>query len=394
MCVTIGFLCGRTTVRRSLNWCKANLWWLRQFMPLENGIASPSTVSRMLGGIDEELFLYAFMEWIGEIVDTRDTCLAIDGKALRGATEKVKMRKTPLVMNVIEVPSGLVVAQLPVEEKRNEIVAIPRILRLLNISGSMITIDAIGTQTVIMDQIHDQGGHFVLEVKRNQPEACDEIHQFMDQMVEAAKDPEKVTDHVLKEYLKKYEEVSTEERNRERYEYRRCRICNDASELTKSQKEWSYVKSLGQIEQVRVPVERDSSGNDITPSKEDFLKNGSRRVPVPANSQAEGKDIQRVAMVSDRCMSAEELARIKREHWSVENRLHHVLDDSFREDRSPARASRNNLALIRKFAFNILRLAMLEKEEGNNIMTEMMDSFCDDAALREKYVFSGIASLY
>lgn len=69
VCVTIGFLCGRTTIRRSLNWCRNNLEWLRQYMELKNGIASPPTISRMLGGIDEELALYAFMEWIGEIVD-------------------------------------------------------------------------------------------------------------------------------------------------------------------------------------------------------------------------------------------------------------------------------------------------------------------------------------
>ena len=80
-------------------------------------------------------------------------------------------------------------------------------------------------------------------------------------------------------------------------------------------------------------------------------------------------------------------------HWSIENRLHLVLDDTFREDRSPAKKSRNNLSLIRKYAYNILRLAMYETGLAN-IMTEMMDCFCDNAALRERYVFQGIASLY
>ena len=75
------------------------------------------------------------------------------------------------------------------------------------------------------------------------------------------------------------------------------------------------------------------------------------------------------------------------------NRLHHVLDDTFREDRSPAKKSRNNLSLIRKYAYNILRLAMYETGLAN-IMTEMMDCFCDNAALRERYVFQGIVSLY
>src|SRR5699024_11186292 len=98
-------------------------------------------------------------------------------------------------------------------------------------------------------------------------------------------------------------------------------------------------------------------------------------------------------LISDLLLTAEELGSIKRMHWSIENRLHHVLDDTFREDRSPAKKSRNNLSLIRKFVYNILRLAMYETGL-TNIMTEMMDCFCDNAALRERYVFQGIASLY
>ena len=110
---------------------------------------------------------------------------------------------------------------------------------------------------------------------------------------------------------------------------------------------------------MRIPVEKDSQGNDITPTKEEFLKKGSRRVPVPSAEEGNGKDIQCTALISDLILTAEELGSIKRMHWSIENRLHHVLDDTFRD-----------------------------------IMTEMMDCFCDNATLREQYVFQGIASLY
>ena len=177
------------------------------------------------------------------------------------------------------------------------------------------------------------------------------------------------------------------EKNRDRNEYRTCQICNDASNLTKKQKEWAHVQSIGRVKQVRIPVERDSQEKDITPTKEEFLKKGSRRVPVPSADEGVGKDIQCTALISDLLLTAEELGSIKRMHWSIENRLHHVLDDTFREDRSP------NLSLIRKFVYNILRLAMYETGL-TNIMTEMMDCFCDNAALRERYVFQGIASLY
>lgn len=98
-------------------------------------------------------------------------------------------------------------------------------------------------------------------------------------------------------------------------------------------------------------------------------------------------------IISDRELSAEEMGKLKRGHWAVENRLHHVLDDTFREDRSPAKKFKISLALIRKFAYNILRLAKLSGDCGE-IMPETMDEFCDDHTLIEKYIFCGINSLY
>ena len=163
--------------------------------------------------------------------------------------------------------------------------------------------------------------------------------------------------------------------------------------MTKTQKEWPYVQSIGRMKQVRIPIEKDSQGNDVTPSKEEFLEKGSKRIPAPSAEDGIGKDIQCTALISDLILTAEELGNIKRMHWSIENRLHHVLDDTFKEDRSPARKSRNNLSLIRKFAYNILRLAMYGTGL-TTVMTEMMDCFCDNTALREQYVFQGIASLY
>ena len=100
-----------------------------------------------------------------------------------------------------------------------------------------------------------------------------------------------------------------------------------------------------------------------------------------------------MGLISDRKMGAGEIGKYKREHWAIENSLHHVLDESFREDRSPAKKSKNNLALVRKFAYNILRIAMLYGD-CSKIMTEAMDDFCDDLSLMKKYIFSGIPSFY
>lgn len=390
-----GFLAGRTTIRRSLKWCEKHVTELRKYLPLKNGIASPSTACRILSGIDEELFALEFMEWIGEVVRTKGTHLAIDGKALRGAMEKVKNFRTPMVLNAIDVVTGLVVAQIPIQNKDCEIKAIPELLKLLNIQGSTVTADAAGTQTQIMEQILSQKGHFVLMVKKNQPQSYEEIVKYFGEMSEDQKKMEKEKNYRPRhpEMQEKYEEVCQKERNRDRQEYRWYSVCTENGLLTRTQKEWPFVKTVGLARQIRIPVERDAEGNDITPDLSTFLKNGSRRSPRPVHDEEVGKDIQKTGMISDLELTAEEMGRIKRKHWSVENRLHHVLDDTFREDRSPAKKSKTNLALIRKFVYNILRIAMLAGD-CTDIMPEAMDDFNDDPCLRKKYVFNGIDSFY
>ena len=193
--------------------------------------------------------------------------------------------------------------------------------------------------------------------------------------------------------MKVYEEICLKEKNRDRYEIRRYRVCRFPALLTKSQEEWPFIRTVGEAEQIRIPIERDENGNDITPDEETFREQGSRRKPKPKKGDGEDSDIQITGMISDRELTAEEMGRYKRAHWSVENKLHHVLDDTFREDRSPAKKSKNNLALVRKISYNLLRIAMI-REKRSDLMTEMMDEFCDDHALIEKYVFRGIKSFY
>lgn len=395
VCLVAGFLAGRTTIRRSLKWCKKNLAQLREHIPLENGIASPSTACRILSRIDEELFALEFMEWAGEIASTKGTHLAIDGKALRAGMEKVKDFRAPMVMNAMDVATGLVVAQIPLRDKDCEITAIPELLKLLDISGTTVTTDAVGTQTEIMEQILHQEGHFVLMVKKNQPQSYEEITKYLGEMSEDHKKMKEDRNYKPRhpEMQEKYEEVCHHERNRDRMEHRWYGVCTENSVLTKTQKEWPFIRTVGRARQVRIPIERDPEGNDITPDVETFLAGGSRRSPRPSRDGEIGKDIQETGMISDMLLTAEEMGSIKRAHWSVENRVHHVLDESFREDRSPAKRSKNNLALIRKFAYNILRIAMLSGE-CSEIMTEAMDDFNDTPALMEKYIFSGIKSFY
>lgn len=396
VCIVAGYVTGHTTLRRCLGWCRRHEKWLRKCgLSLKNGIASLSTVSRLLTGIDEELFLFVFIEWIGEIVRTKGAHLAVDGKAIRAAAAKVNGKRAPMLLNVMEAATGLVLAHLPIPDKESEITSIPELLKYLDIRGSIITTDALGTQTSVMEQIISQGGHFVMMVKKNQPNSYEEIVGLFGEIKEdrkrMAEDPAYRTRYP--EFNQKYDEECCYEKNRDRYEYRDYRIINDPSCVSRAKKEWSFLKSVGYTEQTRILLVRDEGGNDITPDRETFKREGTVRQPVPKKGDGERDDIQVMGIVSDMEMSAKDMGRCKRDHWSVENRLHHVLDDTFREDRSPAKGSKNNLALIRKFAFNILRLAQIQT--GISLpMTEMMDLFCDDKELQKKYIFREIESLY
>ena len=384
VCLVAGFLAGRTTIRRIVKWCKNQHEWLRRIIPLENGIASVPTICRILAGIDEELFALTFMEWIGEIVSTKGIHIAIDGKALRAGMNKVKDFRAPMILNAIDVATGIVLSQIAMEKKDCEITAIPELLKLLDIEGSTVTIDAIGTQTAIMKQIRAQGGNFVLTVKKNQLEVYEGIMDYFDAR-------EKQT--MAGAGLKIHEKIKRHEKNRDRHEYRIYEASSECGCVSRAGEMWDFIKTVGRSRQIRIPLERDDDGNDITPDVETFLTTGSRRRSRPSKGDGIDNDYQQAGLISDREMSAEELGRYKREHWAIENSLHHVLDDSFREDRSPAKRSKNNLALLRKFAYNILRIAMI-RNECSRIITEAMDDFGDDRSLIQRYVFDGILSFY
>ena len=388
-----GYLAGRDSVRRCLQWCRNHIDFLRQHLELKNGIASPATVSRILGNIDEEIFCLAFIEWMTGILNTKGINIAIDGKALRGSTEKIRNRKTPYILNVIDTATALVIAQLPIAEKENEITAIPKLLKLLNIQESLVTIDAVGTVQSVIDTINEKEADYLLTVKKGNPLTYQETKEMF---AELGKENERITAHpgqtvTYEKQMDSYDVFETIEKNRSRMEYRTMQICHNTDLITlcKKQKE---IKTVGWLEQIRIPMEKDKDGKDITPAYEDFIKNGTVRRPRITTGDALTDDIHQVGLISSREMSAQETLKIKRNHWKIENSLHYVLDDLFREDRSSARKSKNNLAVIRKIAYNLLRIAIL-REKTESGPTEMRDQFNDDLTLIEKYAFRGIAHL-
>ena len=389
-----GYLNGRASVGRALCWCEDNIEMLKKHMTLKQGIASEATISRMLNGIDADMFMYAFMEWTAEILCEHGIHIIIDGKALRGAAEKIKNGNTPYILNAIDAATQMVVAQLPIDEKTNEITAIPKLLEILDIDGNTFTIDAIGTQKKIEELIISAGGHFILQVKKNNPSLYDEICDAFAAFESEVNCPEKERNLSLKKYLEQYDRWQSQEKNRERMEYRDMKVCKDPSFLECVREgEADYIKTVGCMKQVRVPIEKDAEGNDITVGKKEYLEKGTARKPRPEKSDNMSAEYQQVGMISDLVLSAEEMAKYKREHWKIENNLHHVLDDAFREDRSTAKGSKNNLSLIRKFAYNILRIVIIGEYPDWGIQ-RMMDHFSTHPGLTERMLFTPIPSFY
>ena len=388
MCIILGYLAGKTSIRRAIAWCARHLDELRVYMPLENGVASVSTAWRILAGVDAELFRLEFMAWAGEIIDPDGKHIAVDGKAFCASASKVSDNGSPMALNAIEVGTGLVIGHFPLSGKGNEITALPKLLEQLSLRGSTVTIDAIGTQTAIMGMILDLGAHFTLFVKKNQPTAYEDIITFFEVMSE---DRRKMAEnpHHRPEYPEQmgaYDEWSAVEKNRERMEYRTAGACSDCSHLGKKTEEWTYVSTIGFSKQVRIKISRDADGNDTTPSLEEFLKGN------PEESDEKDAPVQLIGMVSDRELKAREMAVFRRNHWAVENRLHHVLDDTFREDRSPAKKTVHSLAIVRKIAYNVIRLVMLEEGVVRTV-PEMMDIFADEVDRAAKVVFEPVAGM-
>lgn len=391
VCIIMGLLSGNTKLRRIVRWAKSHLEELREYMPFPNGIPSVPTVSRMLAAVDGELASLALMNWIGEISGTRGIHVAIDGKGLRAAARKVREERTPYILNAIDVATKLVVGQLAIREKANEMAEIPVLVGMLDLEGSTVTIDAIGATENIMNAIHDSGGEFVLQVKRNCPALYAELMGLFNGLSE---EQEADGEGFQRKYGDCYSEATAMEKNRGRHEYRTYQSYSDAEGMKAIQEERPHVACVGRSRQVRIQQVQDGLGNDITPSLAEFLEAGSRKQPKPTAGDGMGDDIQWAGLVSSKVLDAKELMNYKRKHWAVENSLHYVLDEVFGEDKSTIRLGRNTMSTLRKCAYNITRLLQMEAPEGRAYIPDVIDDICDDLGIGLRMIFEAIPSHY
>lgn len=357
-------------------------------MPLEGGIPSVSTVSRMLSGVDIELLCLTFMAWVGTYLDTRGKNIAMDGKGLRAGTRKIRGEGTPYMMNAMNTDTKLVVAQWPINEKTNEAGMLPDFISMMQLDESTVTIDAIGTSENIMEALHQANAHFVLQVKKNCSSLYKEIMDLFDSLEEEAEsDKEKSQESEEKTYSCYAPEP---EHNRERIEYRKVTEYHDPEGIKAFKEERPYIECVAGCKQIRIEKVEDLEGNNLTPSLREFLENGSIKQPKPEKGDGMNNSVQYVGLISDKVFSAKELAKIKREHWAIEDSLHYVLDVTMGEDSCKIKNGREAMSVLRKTAYNIARLLQIGRNKEQNFMIDILDLVMQDLSLGLEYIFKPI----
>jgi len=290
--------------------------WLAKFIDLTHGIPSHDTFGRVIQALKPEQFIQCFLSWVTAFVDSEaGRHIAIDGKTARASLDRASGQKPLHLVSAWAREAGLVLGQVAVDEKSNEITAIPKLLAMLELSGAIVTIDAMGCQKEIVTQIREGGADYVLPVKGNQEHLeQDVIDQFekLDEAAEQGKPNHRV------------DVQETEDADHGRDEYRRCETIPVPKDF-RGREDWKDLKSLGRV--TRVYTEKGQEKSEVRY----FISS------LPADAQ--------------------QLSNAVRGHWSVENNLHWVLDMVFAEDRSRARTdhAQENLGLLRRWVLSVLK---------------------------------------
>jgi predicted transposase YbfD/YdcC len=295
---------------------KTKLKWLKTFLKLPNGIPSHDTFGRVFAAINPEEFQASFMEWVQAINElTQGQVIAIDGKQLRGSQDSQLGKNAIYMVSAWATENQLVLGQRKVDDKSNEITAIPKLLKLLEVKGCIVTIDAIGTQTKIAKTIRERGGDYILAVKENQRHLYEDIQDLFED------DRQYNFEGVPYSYAK----MVTKDHGR--IEIRQCWSISDPEYL-------ANVRDLHHWEDVQTLV----------------MILSERRIGEQVEQQTR-------YFITSLENQADRILQAKRSYWGIENRLHWVLDIAFQEDRSRVRKDNapQNFAVIRHMALNLLK---------------------------------------
>lgn len=310
VCATI---CAAETWEEIAEFGHAKESWFRKFLTLPNGIPSHDTFRRVFLRLHPQKFQEAFLVWVRGVAEvTEGEVVAIDAKAVRGARTADGKEGLRLV-SAWACEQRLVLGQLKTEEKSNEITAIPALLELLELRGSIVTIDAMGCQREVAAQIIAQEADYVLSLKGNQGLLHEEVAEYFAWAEQTDfKDLE-------------YDYCARLEKDHGRIEGRRCWVTEDTDWFTQKA-QWAGLRSI-----IMVEAEREVVGH--------------------------APRVERRYFISSRPADAKQALRAVRGHWQVENSLHWVLDVAFREDACRTRTGHapENLATLRHMAVNLLK---------------------------------------
>lgn len=294
----------------------SKLVWLKTFLELPNGIPAHDTFGRVFSMIDAQQFQLAFWEWVCAVNDIlQGQIINIDGKCLRGSDDQKLGKRAIYMVSAWAAENEMVLGQRKVDEKSNEITAIPELLKILAISGCIVTIDAIGTQTNIAKTIVEANADYMLSVKENQG------HLYEDISVLFAVDQAQNFKYAALDYHK------TVNKGHGRIEVRECWSTSKPEylNLIRGVDRWLGLKSMAMVICTRL---------------------------------IDGKETRQVRFyISSLPGNAERILHVVRKHWSIENELHWVLDVALNEDHSRVRKDQapENFAVLRHIALNLLK---------------------------------------
>ncbi len=321
--IVVVALCG--TIAGSDSWADAErfgnerLAWLRTFLRLENGIPSHDTVGRVFARLDPAKLAACIAQWFAEIGKEIGRHVAIDGKTLRGSFDKAAGRNPLHLVSAWASEARLTLGQIAVDDKSNEITAIPLLLDLLDLKGATVTIDAMGCQKDIAAKVVDEGGDYVLALKENHPMLHEAVEAEFTAALEADAPPAEMRRHV------------TVERNRGREE-RREYIAMPAPKSLPGFAAWASLATL-------VMVIRITRVGELEKGQVSYYLSS-----LPPKVKA--------------------LAAAIRQHWSIESQLHWALDVTFTEDQSRIRKHHapQTSAMLRRLAVSIFASDTSKKE--------------------------------
>lgn len=316
---------------------------LRKYLPYENGCPSDDTLRRFFRALDSQAFEEAFVEWVKSFqLNLEDKVISIDGKTSRRSFD-TDTRAMHMV-SAFASEFGIVLGQFKTEEKSNEIKAIPELIKLLDLKGAIVTIDAMGCQHKIATQIIEKEADYLLSLKGNQSFLHDDVKTFFDSP------PKGIT-------LKEAEQI---DKAHGRFEVRRCRVYSDIDWLKERHDQWKHLSSIIEVESYR-----ETKGTATT---------------------------ERRYYISSLAADAHVILKVTRDHWAIENKLHWVLDMTYDDDQSRIRKGNapQNMAVVKKITLNLLRIMKQRpenKRKSLKVMRKMAgwnSMFLDDI-LRAKF---------